>query len=67
MGNTGSWWTWTGRTFYGNKERLSFPSHTEEHGTFTRTKPYSTLLFKTARELQEVRSSDFGRNKLNPV
>ena len=20
MGNTGSWWTWTGRTFYGNKE-----------------------------------------------
>ena len=46
--------TWTGRTFYGNKERLSFPPHTEQHGTFTRAKPDSSLFFKTARELQEV-------------
>ena len=45
MGYTGNGWYRNGRTFYGNKERLSFPSYTGEHGTFTRAKPDSIIFF----------------------
>ncbi len=45
MGNTGSWWTWTGRTFHGNKERLSFPSHTENMGPAP--EPNLTVLYSS--------------------
>ena len=45
MGYDWNGWYRNGRTFYGNKERLSFPSYTGEHGTFTRAKPDSIIFF----------------------
>ncbi len=45
------------------KNDFRFLHTLEEHGTFTRTKPYSILFFKTSRELQEVCSSYFCRQQ----
>ena len=54
MGDSGNGRNRNGRTPYGNKERLPFPSHTGEHGTVTGAEPDSTLFFTPSGDFQEI-------------